>query len=62
MGACCCKDNFEIAQMETASDSTRINRDNSRIRLSIDNGLSLSENVDSLVKETLDVIGAIVDE
>ncbi|KAG4066392.1 hypothetical protein HA402_007028 [Bradysia odoriphaga] len=58
MGMCLCKDKVEEAPYE---NGTGTNIDNNRQINRGDRMISLSETVDRLVKETLEVIGTIVD-
>lgn len=59
MGMCLCKDKVEEAPYENGSTA---NNDNNRQINRGDRMISLSETVDRLVKETLEVIGTIVDK
>lgn len=58
MGMCLCKDKVE----EAAPYENGTNNDNNRQLNRGDRMISLSETVDRLVKETLEVIGTIVDK
>lgn len=60
MGMCLCKDKVEEAPYENGTTGT--NNDNNRQINRGDRIISLSETVDRLVKETLEVIGTIVDK
>ncbi len=59
MGMCLCKDKVEEAPYENGTGTTN---DNNRQIIRGDRMISLSETVDRLVKETLEVIGTIVDK
>lgn len=58
MGMCLCKDKVEEAPYENGSHANS----DSRQHIRGDRMVSLSETVDRLVKETLEVIGTIVDK
>lgn len=60
MGMCLCKDKVEEAPYNENGSGT--NNDNNRQIIRGDRMISLSETVDRLVKETLEVIGTIVDK
>lgn len=58
---CLCKDKVEEAPYGE-NDLNGTNNDNNRQIIRGDRVISLSETVDRLVKETLEVIGTIVDK
>lgn len=64
MGVCLCKDKTEetLPEHQTSQPTNGDSIENIRPYLRNDRIVSLSETVDRLVKETLEVIGTIVDK